>query len=171
VSNPYSPSNAEFGPQSNKNPNRLFYILAWFPVAIVGSMVATPADRNSSNLAMAFALPCFLFGAAWASGSSIKCKCGFAIFFSIAASAIATCIWLPPDALFTPIAILFTLANIVIGYQSARSICRKRRRVFAALGLSYLIGVPLGPLGVVVLSIPSVLLANSSVDSVDDNRG
>ncbi|GAA5504614.1 hypothetical protein Rcae01_00053 [Novipirellula caenicola] len=79
---------------------------------------------------------------------------------TLIAGSLALRNWLSTVPIFIAIAIVFTVANVALGYKSGRSIKHKRHRVFAALGISCAIGLLLGPLGVIILCVPSVLFAN-----------
>jgi hypothetical protein len=63
------------------------------------------------------------------------------------------------------IAIIFAGTNVALGYKSGRSIKHKRRRIFTVLSVSYMTGLLLGPVGVIILCVPSVLFANRNTAS------
>lgn len=142
------------------------YIWIWLPTAIVGAMLTTPADILSMLLAMAFALPCFLVGVAWGSELSEKSRSIIMIVCSILSGLIAAATWYSMDAMQIAIAILFTMVNMMLGYKSGVSVLYHRRRVFGALVASYAFGLMLGPIGIIILTVPSVLIANRNSQSM-----
>lgn len=123
-------------------------------------MLATPADIFSIIVAMAFALPCFLVGVVWASDLDQKTRWIITILCTLIAGSLAAANWFSMVPLLVAIAIVFAVVNVFLGYRAGSSVRYKRRRVFASLGVSYTIGLLLGPLGVIILCLPSVLIAN-----------
>ena len=128
-------------------------------------MLATPVDYISMLLAMAFALPCFLVGVAWGSDVSKLVSTTSTIFCSIIAGILAALTWYSMGPEFIVIAIVFAIANVALGYKSSVNIPHNRYRVFGALVASYTVGLFLGPLGIIILTVPSVLIANRSTQS------
>ena len=149
--------------------NRLLYIWIWIPTAAIGAMVATPADPFSIFGAMFFALPTFFAGVAWSSEMTRAARvaacfaCGV-VGVVLAATIWSFATWSFPDVYFPISAIVFAIANVTLGVLASRRVSHYRRRVFAALGLSYAAGVPLGPLGCMLFSIPSVLIASRGAE-------
>lgn len=123
-------------------------------------MLATPADIVSILFALAFALPCFLAGVVLTSRLDRRHGLMLIILCTLIAGAFAVPNWLSVDRIFATIAIMFAGACVALGYQSGRSIKYKRRQIFVALTVSYTIGLLLGPIGVVILCVPSVAFAN-----------
>ena len=140
--------------------NRLLYVWVWLPTAILGAMLATPADIFAIILAIAFALPCFLAGVVWTSSLDKMRRWMLITVCTLIAGSLAVPNWLSTDPIFVAIAIIFAGANVTLGYKSGRSIKQERSRIFTALCVSYTIGLLLGPLCVIILCVPSVLFAN-----------
>jgi hypothetical protein len=139
------------------------YIWIWIPTAIFGAMLATPADFLSMLLALAFALPCFLVGVAWGAQLSEKLRWIVTIVCSIVSGLLAAATWYSMGPVFIAIAGLFTIANITLGYKSGVSVLHNRFRIFGSLVVSFTIGLLLGPIGIIILTVPSVLIANRNV--------
>ena len=160
MTNPYAPPSTESISGASDRTNRLLYIWIWLPTAILGAMLATPADIFLIVPAMAFALPCYLIGVAWASDLAQSHRWTLTIVCAVVAAWLAAVIWLSLDLYFVAVATLFAIVNVTLGFKSCVGVVHNRRRIFAALGASYAIGVLLGPLGVIIFAVPSVLLAN-----------
>jgi hypothetical protein len=126
-------------------------------------MIFTPADLFSTLLAMAFALPCYLCGAVWASDLNSTHRWLLIFTCIVIAGALAVPIWLAMVPSMAVIALVFMSANIWLGAKSCSAIFRNRSRIFGTLSVAYLLGLLLGPIGVVILCVPSVLIANRSV--------
>jgi len=165
LTNPYAPARNEDATESPTQTNRLLYIWVWLPTAILGAMLATPADIFSIILAIAFALPCFLAGVVWTSSLDQMRRWMLIAVCTLIAGALAVPNWLSTNPIFVAIAIIFAGANVALGYKPRRSIKHKRHRIFTALSVSYTIGLLLGPLGVTILCVPSVLFANRNTAS------
>ena len=173
MTNPYAPPHADVASHSVTRGNRLLYIWIWLPTAIFGAMLATPADFLSILLAMAFALPCFLVGVAWGSELSEKSRWTLIIVCSILSGLLAAVTWYSMGPDFIVIAILFTIVNVALGYKSGGSVLHNRFRIFGALVVSFTIGLLLGPIGIIILTVPSVLIANHNAqpESGDQSDG
>jgi hypothetical protein len=166
MENPYTPP-TEPSSSAALDRNSLHYIWLWLAVALVGSMVSTPADLFSIVLALVYGALSFLIGVALTHGN-VPARVTQVLVLSAACAAIATQIWLhafaqiwlSPYAFTIGSACLYTCASIICGIFASRSLVKNRRRILFALMGSYLAGIPLGPLGCALVPIPCVLLAN-----------
>ena len=165
--NPYAPPDVDVESDSTTRSNRLLYIWIWLPTAIFGAMLATPADFLSMLMALAFALPCFLVGVAWGSDLSRKSRWIFTIALSILSGLFAAMTWNSMGPIYSVIAIFFTIVNISLGYKSGVSVVRNRFRIFGTLVVSFTLGLLLGPIGIIILVVPSVLIANRNAQPIN----
>ena len=116
---------------------------------------------------MVFALPTFFAGVAWRSEMMPVARVTACISCGVGGVGIAAIMWSFSDIYFPVAATMFAIANVTLGVLACRHVSRHRRRIFAALGVSYTIGVLLGPLGCLLLTIPSVWVANRR-DTTDE---
>lgn len=158
--NPYAPPHAESAAEHSTQSNRLVYIRIWLTIAIVGAMLATTADMFAIILAMSFALPCFLVGVTWASELAQTPRLILIATCMFVVGLLAAVTWFALEPVFVAIAIVYAVVNVILGVKSCGAVVQNRRRIFVALGVSYAIGLLLGPLGVIILTIPSLLFAN-----------
>jgi hypothetical protein len=128
-------------------------------------MLATPADIFSIVQATAFALPCFFGGAAWESDLEWTPRWIVIVTCVILAGLLAYATWSSVDSVFLTLASYFGVINIVLGMKACGTIVHNRYRIFGALGVSYTVGLLLGPLGVILLTVPAVLFANRKAAS------
>jgi hypothetical protein len=138
----------------------LLFIWIWLPVAILGAMLATPADIFTIVLAMAFALPCYLLGVTWASDVAGTPRWIVTIACLLIAGALAVATWFPLVPYFVAAGIIFAVLNVALGVKSCRDVAHSRKHIFSGIGIAYGIGLLFGPLGVVILTVPAVLIAN-----------
>lgn len=121
---------------------------------------------------MVFALPTFFAGVAWRCDMRFVARvvaciaCGV-IGVGIASMTWSFSTWSIPDVYFPVAAIALAIGNVTLGVLACQHVTRQRRRIFATLGVSYLLGVPFGPLGCLLFTIPSVLIA----DRTDSSKG
>lgn len=161
--NPYAPPAPQISTDLTATSNRLLYVWIWLPTAIFGAMLAAPADLISICFAMAFALPCYLCGVVWVSNLSAMHRWLLISACLLIAGALSVPIWRTSVPTVAVIALVFIAANALLGAKSSAAICQNRIRIFGSLSISYLLGLLLGPIGVVILCVPSVLIANRSV--------
>ncbi len=157
---PYAAPSTETNAEPLLRTNRLFYIWIWLPTAIFGAMLATPADIFTLVLAMAFAIPCYLVGVAWSSelrGASRWCLTSLCVLI---ARVLAVVIWFPPMSYLFVAAIVYAVANVMLGAKSCRCVPLNRCRIISALSIAYTAGLLHGSLGIVMLTVPSVMNAN-----------
>ncbi len=121
-----------------------------------------PADLVSILCAMVFSLLCYLSGVVWASDLNGTYRWLLMSVCLVIAGAIAVPVWLGAPPAMVLIALLLLGANVWLGAKSCAAISRKRTRLFCTLSVSYLLGLLLGPAGVVLFCVPSVLIANRS---------
>lgn len=140
--------------------NRLVYIWVWLGFTSIGSFLATPADLFAILTAMIFALPCYLLGVVW--GSEIRGSMHWLISIpcALVGSFFAVVTWFPLVPYNVSAAVVFAVGNFILGMKSCRDVIHKQRRIFTVLSLSYLTGLLLGPFGVVILCVPTTLIAN-----------
>ena len=130
-------------------------------------MIATPADIVAIVLAMAFALPCFLVGVTWASDLDPTRRWLLTIVCVIIAGSLATVTWFPLVPIFLAIATVFAIVNIILGAKASNGIVNRRSRIFGTLGVSYSLGLLLGPLGIIIITVPALLIANRNTAAKD----
>lgn len=123
-------------------------------------MLTTPASTIEIVLALAFALQCFLIGVFWMSDLTLAQRWMLSVVCVLVAGLLASRIWFPTEPFTAGSAIVFAALNVVLGTKACAVVTRNRLRVFGALGASYSIGLLLGPFGIIILVVPSVLLAN-----------
>lgn len=126
-------------------------------------MITTPADLFSILIAMACALPCFLCGVFLATGLNRIRRLLLSSACLVIAGILAVQIWMTPAPYVAVLAMVFMTANTLLGAKCCSSILRNRGHIFGSLSVAYLLGLLLGPLGVVILCVPTVLIANRSV--------
>ncbi len=160
LTNPYAPPATQSASKPEAITNRLLFIWIWLPTTILGAMLAAPADLFSILPAMAFALPCYLCGVFWASRLNSTHRWLLIATCALIAIALAIPVWLRTIPSLAVIAFVFMVVNIVLGVKSCWAIPWSRRRVFGTLSIAYILGLLLGPIGVVILCVPSVLIAD-----------
>lgn len=167
MENPYSPPTT-YLPPVKATENRLIYVWIWLHVAFLGALVTTPADLFSMVWAMAFALPCYLLGVIWGSPATqiqrglITCSC------ALVAGYLFVSTWIPLDSLSLIPVVVFAATNVYLGYRSGKIIQHHRKPLFLAIATAYLVGLPLGPAGVLLTTIPTTLIAGRKLRSVPD---
>lgn len=123
-------------------------------------MFVTPADPLSMAIAMAVALSCFLLGVIWAAVLKAPVLGPTLIAFSLSASVLALALLPSP----TSTLILFHTANVVLGVFACRLVIQGRRLIFSVLGVAFMLGFLLGPVGVVILTVLGVIVANRNIN-------
>ena len=149
--NPYAPPSTEIH-EPIAQANRLLFVWIWLAVAILGAMLATPADIFSIVLATAFALPCYILGVTRASDVDGLSRWLITIVCVLVAGFLAVATWFPLVPNLVIAAIIFAGANVFLGVKSCRGVVHSRRRVFTAIGIAYSMGLLLGPLVLVLHS-------------------
>lgn len=166
MENPYSPPASYLPVKATEN--RLTYVWIWLHVAFLGALVTTPADMFSMVQAMAFALPCYLLGVIWGSPATqvqrtlITCSC------TLAAGYLFIATWAPLDNVASIPAVIFATTNVYLGYRSGKIIQHHRKHLFVYIATAYLVGLPLGPAGVLLLTIPTTLVVSRKLRSTAD---
>ena len=128
-------------------------------------MISCPADVIAIALAWAFALACFLCGVILASDLNSKPRwLAFGLCFLMAA-ALAEITWHSLVPINIAIETVFAITNGVLGFKAGKSVVHQRLRIFGALSIWYSLGLVLGPLGVILLTVPIVLVTNRNVAS------
>ena len=62
-------------------------------------------------------------------------------------------------------AFFYALGSICLGYYASGKLLCHRSRILLSVGIAYSVGAFLGPLGAVVSSVPSAIIANRNSDS------
>lgn len=133
-------------------------------------MLSTPAEIFAMLQAMMFALICFLVGVAWGVKLRTSMKWTLTTICVTIAGTLATVTWGLSELSYVMIAILLGCASIILGFKSGQSILSNQRRIFMTLVASYMFGLLLGPVGTIILAVPSVLIANRIASSKSDNN-
>ena len=158
--NPYASSSAEVAKATPTKANRLLFIWGWLFTASFGAMLATPADLISIAFAMVFALASFLIGVLWGSELSLVPRWILASGCLTVAGVIAIDIWHSAPLISVALALLLAIASGILGYKSVLSVVHRRLVVFSSVAISYAVGLLLGPIGVFILTVPTVLIVN-----------
>ncbi len=167
MENPYSPPTALILP-TEATENRLTYVWIWLHVAFLGALVTTPADIFSMAKAMAFALPCFLVGVIWGSPATQVQRALLTCICTAGAGYLFASTWFPLDSVTLIPAVIFAATNVYLGYRSGEIIQHHRTRLFLAIATAYLVGLPLGPAGVLLTTIPTTLIAGRKLRRILD---
>lgn len=164
MENPYSPPTTFILP-IEATENRLTYVWIWLHVAFLGALVTTPADMFSMVQAMAFALPCYLVGVIWGSPATQVQRTLVTCICTVAAGYLFSSIWVPLDSVAHIPAVIFAATNVYLGFRSGKIIQHHHKRLFVTIAAAYLVGLPLGPAGVLLLTIPTTLVAGRKLRS------
>lgn len=136
-------------------------------MAVVGSMLTTPADPISMAIACYLSLMCFVSGALFHSKSRLYqavaiCLfvCQFAVWGGFGAW------WYYPRYMFvTIIAFAYVAASVYLGYRAAVCLPDHGGRILWSLVVAFAVGAILGPYGCLLTSIPATLMANRRIAS------
>ena len=167
MENPYSPP-LSYVPPVKAAENRLTYIWIWLHVAFLGALVTTPADFFSILKAMAFALPCFLVGVICVSPTTQVQRWLITSFCTLVAGKLFASTWDLLDSVTSIPAVFFAATNVYLGYRSGKVIQHHRLRLFVSIATAYLVGLPLGPAGVLLTTIPTTLVVGRKLRSIPD---
>jgi len=158
--NPYSLPSAEVAIVTPTKANRLLFIWGWLFTASLGAVLATPADFISIAFAMVFALASFLIGVLWGSELSLIPRWLLISVCLTVAGVIAIDIWHSAPLITVAFALMLAIASGILGYKSVLSVVHRRLVVFSSVAISYAVGLLLGPIGVFILTVPTVLIVN-----------
>lgn len=165
--NPYQSPATEGIADTRTEANRLLFIWVWLFTASLGAMFATPADLVSITLAKLFFLAVFLIGVLWGSGLSPVTRWILVCVCLTIAGIIAVDLWRSASSDLIAIALMLAVACVILGFKSILGVVHRRLGIFSALSISYIIGCLYGPLGVLILTVPTVLVVSYAPRSSD----
>lgn len=117
---------------------------------------------------MAFALPCYLIGVIWGSPANKVHRALVTSSCMLVAGYLFVSTWIPMDSVTLIPAVIFAVTNVYLGYRSGKIIQHQRKRLFITIATAYLVGLPLGPAGVLLTTIPTTLVVGRKLRSSVD---